>query len=554
MKPRPPSSNTVFCLALGLLLGACAAPPGPQPEPPGPSARDEQALERERALAEAEAAVATGDAIRGEFWLDAARPPEGAPVSPRYRRARAALQALREDPAGAALARIHEAIDRLRDYDAGRGVALMQLFEEVPSGRLLALSRGADRMAAWASLALSVRKDLLANEALLPAATRWEANHPGHPVRAAEYMELCWAYRQRFAAPERIAVLLPARGGLVAAGEAIRDGLLLSWLDRPAASQLDFIFHGDDPSEALSAYQRAAADGYQWVIGPLRREATQLIADLLEPPVPALLLNDPLRAPARRPGGPVVFNLSLSQQAEVTSLARRIRDSGYQRAILLVVDNAWGQGVVEHFLPPFEAAGGEIVDVARFDARQADHADTLAQVLRIEDSRQRKSALQTALGLPLEFEASRRDDFDVLFLIAEPVLGRQIRPQLRFFDAGDKPIYAMGRIYSGLPDPGADQDLNGVRFAATRNAIDAAPSRTPLASLRGGAFGALHAIGADAWGILPWLEFLQKDPDLAYPGASGQLRLAPDGSLHREPVWARFENGRPVADLPAGNP
>ena len=44
------------------------------------------------------------------------------------------------------------------------------------------------------------------------------------------------------------------------------------------------------------------------------------------------------------------------------------------------------------------------------------------------------------------------------------IIGRQIRPLLRYFFAGNIPVYATSQIYSGRPNPQRDADLNGVMF------------------------------------------------------------------------------------------
>lgn len=535
---------------LTLLLAACAAPVRQDVPVEDRQAASVAAEQRAQALAEAEAALARGDAGAAREYLEAARPPSGDRQAARYQRAIDALFELETDPAGQALARVAVAVDAMDTYDAAGGVALLQAFEDVPVERLESLSSGDTMLSAWAALALSVRRDLIANADLLAAANAWQAAHPEHLVQAPEYMELCWQYRQLFRPPGRIAVLLPQDGPQSAAAAAIRDGLLTGWLDRPGAAELEFLPVGNDPEAALADYLQAAQSGYQWVIGPLQRESTQLIAQLPDPPVPVLLLNDPPDASTlSTASGRRVFSLSLSQQAESRALARHLLDLGFARAIILAADDAWGHGVEAGFAEAFTASGGEVIATARFAAGESDHSEILTAVLRIEDSRQRKSDLQGALGLPLEFEPSRRDDFDVIFLAADPALGRQIKPQLRFFDAGDKPMFAMSRIFSGQINPAADQDLNGVWFAGTRTALPGSEGTPGLASVRSGAFGALLALGQDAWGVLPWMDLMGKDPGLGYPGATGTLRILADGTLLREPLWLQFEQGRPT--LPA---
>ena len=151
--------------------------------------------------------------------------------------------------------------------------------------------------------------------------------------------------------------------------------------------------------------------------------------------------------------------------------------------------------------------------------------------------------------MPLEFEPVRRQDVDVIFLAANSTQARLIRPQLRFHDAGDIPVSATARIYTGQPDRARNQDLNGIRFPATPWQLEhISKSEIPgFDSIRGGVLGSLFALGQDAWNMLQWLELMQMDPDFVFPGQSGFYRSANDTTLQREPAWAEFRRGRPVA-------
>ena len=171
----------------------------------------------------------------------------------------------------------------------------------------------------------------------------------------------------------------------------------------------------------------------------------------------------------------------------------------------------------------------------------------LTRLLRIDQSKQRKTDLQSVLGVPLTFEPSRRNDFDFVFLAATPVEGRELKPLLRFHNAADIPVYAMGRVYSGAIERTADQDLNDIIFPSTPWQLQAASETTLLPdSVRGGSFGNLYALGQDAWRLLPWIPLMQKDPDLWFAGGIGALRLRTDGRMYREPAWAKFSSGRPL--------
>jgi outer membrane PBP1 activator LpoA protein len=499
------------------------------------------------ALIYAELALESGDAERAEFYLQAARPHLDSSLQQEYQQLSRELEALLSDPDSQALAQAARLIADMTIFDSGRALEILQRLEPVPSGRLEGLPDGNRRLKQWAMVAVAVRRTLVGQQDLFEASKRWEATHPRHELSGTAFMELCWQYGQLFKPPARIAVLLPDEGNLAAAGQAIRDGLLSAFMDQPGGSELEFIAVADDPEIALATYRQTQQAGFDWMIGPLRRESVQNVADHGGGNPPGLLLNQFTPAP----GQPLdYFGLSLSQSLEAASLAELMLESGLRRTLVVVAEGAWGARVEAAFVQAYKAGEGEIVAVETFNTADADHSGRLTSLLKIEDSRQRKDSLQAALSLPLGFEPTRRDDFDAIFMAADPRLGRQLKPQLRFFDAGSKPVYAMSRIFSGHVDQAADQDLNGVVFATTRWSLALEDPSESFASLRGGAFGSLFALGKDAWNVLPWLDLLQKDPDLIFAGAVGQLRLGDSGELEREPVWARFSRGRPVEYLP----
>jgi outer membrane PBP1 activator LpoA protein len=239
--------------------------------------------------------------------------------------------------------------------------------------------------------------------------------------------------------------------------------------------------------------------------------------------------------------------MSLSQEAEAAAAARHAAASGFERAVVLAPESAWGERLTAAFEAEFLQDDRQIVGAARYVESQNDHSSVLERVLKLDASEARKRLLENTLQMPLEFEPARREDVDVIFLAASSMQAKLIRPQLRFLDAGDIPVYATGRVFSGQPDPAGNQDLDGLRFPALPWQLKHTDEESipDLASLRGGALSALFAIGQDAWNVLPWLDLMRSDGDFAFPGASGIYRMGRDGGLIREPAWAEFSGGVP---------
>jgi outer membrane PBP1 activator LpoA protein len=447
---------------------------------------------------------------------------------------------------------IIELVNSQPTYQPALALDIIRSLESVPSGQLTSMidSQAYDpEFTEWLELALQVRTTMINGSTVTAAANHWANYHYGHVVTQAGFSRLVSDYSTYFPEPSQVAVLLPAEGGLAAAAEAIRDGILSAYLDQPGESVIRFYSSGDNSDAAISAYTQAREDGATQIVGPLRVSSTRALAGLVEADVPVLLLNEASPdGPGVKDPASTVNSLLLSQTEEATAIAANTLSQGQMHAVVIVPGNEWGSRIETAFSATYESGGGQIAAVARFDPATSDHNDMLTRLLRIDESKQRKTALQVRLGgVPLGFEPIRRDDFDFIFMAANPAEGRELKPLLRFHDAGDIPVYAMSRVFSGKIQQGPDQDLNGIIFATTQWQLQSGDSAGPsLVSVREGAFGDLYAIGRDAWRVLRWLPLMRKDSDLSFPGDIGALHLQADGRLYRTPAWAQFSSGRPV--------
>ena len=457
-----------------------------------------------------------------------------------------------QNPSDRNLQEIQALSTSMSEYQPDLALEILRSLESVSSGQINAMIAGQTQdpeFTEWLELALQIRTTMIHGSSVTTAAKYWTDFHYGHAIAQDEFRDLVFRYNALFSAPSQVAILLPTEGGFASAAKAIRDGMLSAYLEKPGNSAIRFYASGQSSQSAIDAYLQASEDGATQIVGPLRIESTRALASMENLSIPVLLLNESSDSPPFTSDPNVVVNsLSLSQTEEATAIAEKALDQGYGNAIVIVPDTAWGTRIASAFATAFENGDGNISATARFITTMSDHSLILTQLLKIDESMQRKASLQSRLGIPLTFEPSRRDDFDFIFLAANAAQGRELKPLLRFHNVGDVPVYAMGRIYSGKSAQASDRDLDGIVFPTTPWQIQAADS-TELqpASLRDGALGNLYALGQDAWRMLPWLPLMQKDPDLWFPGDVGALRLEESGRLYRSPAWAQFSGGRPIS-------
>ncbi len=400
--------------------------------------------------------------------------------------------------------------------------------------------------------------------------SRWRADFPDHPAAESFVPRLVEEQRALAGGVRALAVLLPLTGRFDSAAAAARDGLLAAQFRGPDATRRPRVLIYDtagDPETAVARYREAVADGADFVIGPLHKEAVAAIARLRDLPVPVLALNtlDDLNGNAR------LFQFGLTPEDEAIQIAERISREGHQRGLALVPDNEFGLRMLKSFQRRFEELGGTILEAQLYDPQQRDHTTPIIRTLAIDESRTRHRILRTVLDTNLVAEPRRRRDAEFVFMVANPEQGRLLRPQLRFHHASDLPVYASSHVYTGTPDRSRDSDMDGVAFTDMPWTIAPGASiaevRAELAAHLPGPLERnprLFALGYDAYRLAPVLRHqpgLLREP---VPAATGALWLDRSGRIHRQVTWAIFRSGvarelqAPAApdtdfeDLPAG--
>ncbi|MBI2381538.1 MAG: penicillin-binding protein activator [Gammaproteobacteria bacterium] len=537
-----------MALSIALLAG-CAA--GPKPEPAAeqrPAARAGIAtaqLQRARAQLEAR----QGQAALAE--LSTVPTPEALPAAElqQYRELRAQALDLAGDWQGAAAERL--ALLRGTQGEGARAAReqLWRVLRRQRAESLVAARAAATdpELAGWLELA-----GLTATFAIDPARLNreveaWRAAHAGHPAASTLPEELAEPKAAALLAyaPRQIALLLPQSGPLAATANLIRDGFLAAYYHRATAEQPQIRLYDTAAEDPLAAYARARAEGADFVVGPLEKEAVAKLNAATLLPLPTLSLN---RSDKPGPHKSHFYQLGLIPEDEAMRLAERAAADGKRRALSLMPRNLLGQRLGQSLQTQFGAAGGQVAETVYFD-RGPLMEGALKDGLGLMDSQRRFEAIKALTGLKLAFEARRRGDIDSLFLSASPEEARQLKPLLNFYNAGELQVYASNRLYAG--DPTADRDLEGVAFPdqpwlIAQSAELAALRGLVRASLPAGVDkrqGRLFALGFDAYLLIPELHALHNQPGRRLAGLTGELELTTNGWLVQHQPWARIVRG-----------
>ncbi len=399
----------------------------------------------------------------------------------------------------------------------------------------------------WMELAMAVRAPGLELDQQGRTIRGWQNDWPGHPAAQVLPSELQLIASLAESRPEKIALTLPLKGPLAAAGKAIRDGFIAAYYQDASVDRESTEIRVIDTSNAAfdELYTKLAGEDVDLIVGPLEKEALAALTAMNTLPLPALGLNY-LPAGKKAPEG--LYQFGLSAEDEARQIADRLDAQDIQHALVLIPQGEWGDRVEAALNQRMADNGTQALDIERF-FREDNLRAVTADLLGISVSRDRAIQVERTIGLDVEFEPRRRQDAEAIIMVAEPTIARQFKPLFAYYFGGDLPVYSPSIVYEGTPDPARDRDLDQVIFTDTPWILsEDNPLKTEASKhLSGtqGQLGRLFAMGADAWQLSKRLPLLKQVESAEIQGQTGVLTMAADGSIHRQQLWAKFQNGRP---------
>lgn len=318
--------------------------------------------------------------------------------------------------------------------------------------------------------------------------------------------------------PVKLAVLLPLSGNLATAAAPVRDGFLTGYYgETRRRPEVNFY---DTSTGAIAAYDRAVAEGNDFVVGPLGRDEVGALFNRGTLPVPVLALN---RAQMQPPAGNASF--SLSPEDEGIGAAEFLLDRGARRVLVVSADDETQRRAVNALRERLAERGGTVTDIVSEGV--ADFAPF----------------------------AAKDGGIDAIFLAVRGSVARQLMPRLALAGLAGKPRVATSQLLSGTGKAEEDRVLDGIAFPSeswNTRGVRGLPSPASAAAMLPNAKGPaarLFAFGFDAWLITAYLERLATSAD-GISGATGVLRIDGFGNVQRTPGWSTFSNGVavPLAD------
>ncbi|HPY39486.1 MAG TPA: penicillin-binding protein activator [Thiolinea sp.] len=312
-------------------------------------------------------------------------------------------------------------------------------------------------------------------------------------------------------AAENLAVLLPNSGALGAVSKEIYQGM------KDAGNRTGSVtttrLYATTAANVLNQYQQAATEGADLIVGPLDKDALDvLLANSSSLTVPVLSLNYATDGQS----SPALYQFGLSPEDEARQVAAVATQRGLRQALVLVPDSQWGNRLAEAFTAAYQSAGGQVVNSVAYPN------STTKNYLE---------SLQTAL--------TNSNGVQMVFLGASPTQARLMKPLLQA-QAPDLPVYATSHVFSGKVEKSKDSDLEGIIYTEVPFVLQSLQQGS-LDQLK---YPRLYALGVDAVSVAKNLPGLVQNQHIQ--GYTGDISLGQNRLLQRRLTMATFKDGLPT--------
>ena len=339
---------------------------------------------------------------------------------------------------------------------------------------------------------------------------------------------------------ENIAVLLPLSGVYKNIAKSIQQGMIAAIYQNDRSQQLTFYDTGSQGESFSNAWYSSIESGAELIIGPLEKNSISQLTQINSSSIPVLLLNQIDQE--NNPFG--FYQFSLSQDDEIINAATRLIAENKKRIMLLAPESESGRKLAKAFEVELNYLGGQVVSYDFYPESTHDYSREIKQALGLNDSRLRARKLQALMPEKLVNTPQIRPDIDAIFILAKPKQARLIKPQLKFYQASNVPVYSTSQIFSNSISPAKDKDLDGIKFCQSHFIINPMSLQDDLkfdvSDINNKKY---FAFGFDALTINPKLEWMQRMQNQSVQGLTGKLTVDGNGKIHRELGWAQFNRG-----------
>ena len=355
----------------------------------------------------------------------------------------------------------------------------------------------------------------------------WAQLYPDHPAASSPP----FTASLRHPSLDELVILLPRRGQLSIASDAIRHGIMMAYFEDSSkrrfmpAPRVRFVDVDSTPvkTQVLQAFEAGASA----VVGLIDKQNVESVLAIDQLPGPMLALN---RVEGQVPSSPEVKQFSFVVTDESNYLAKELVRRGLERVVLFSCNHSWAQRARASFLNSMDSE--KILANVVF-ASPDSIISSVADGLAVTASQERHAELERILQRTIVSEDRRRQDIDAIVAFVDESEVETFLAALRYHFASDIPLFlSESAIRSGLPvDVPNGTVVTGTTWLVDENlAIEDALEQLglPRTAL------SLITFGADAYRLINRWDELQANDRVI--GAGGIYEEVSQGVIHREPI------------------
>ncbi len=429
----------------------------------------------------------------------------------------------------------------------GNQQALWQSLMNVPMTELKSYLQNTFRgeYQGWLALAIIAKENQGDLDEQVRRLDNWQQQWADHPASRDLPGGLELIKELAASRPQQVALLLPLTGKLAAYGKSVRDGFIAAMYQTRQRGgmvpQLK-IYNTESNDDFIGLYYQAVDEGAELIVGPLEKQRLSLLFDQLSLPVPTLALNrlENYGEPPQQ-----LFQFGLAPQDEAQQVADIAFLENHRQALIISPKGEWGDKVSQSFINRWNQLGGEVIAQSIYSG-QEDYSNSIKQALLLQSSEDRAKRIRKLLGQSIEFSPRRREDIDMVFLLARPHQARSIKPLLAYHYAGDLPVYGTSRLYSGYDDS-KDRDINGIQFTDMPWILNQpSPLHQQISAEidQSKQYQRMIALGVDSYRLHPRLRQLQETANSRVYGQTGTLKLNTRREIERQMLLAQIKRSK----------
>lgn len=325
---------------------------------------------------------------------------------------------------------------------------------------------------------------------------------------------------------KNIAVLLPFSGDYANISLQIRNGLLKNHFANQSDLKIRF-YDSSDLSELKQTYLTAIHQGAEWVIGPLRKEAIETLAELKPENLLALnQINDPN-----------IKQFNFKSESEATQITHKLQYHDFKRIGILTSTASSDTNLAQHIMYNWIQTEGNHAVLKTYPTQRPNLRNALGSVINEPESEARKNNLKWLFKEKIHFAPRLRQDLDAIVLLGSTERLAVFKPQFKFFDL-NLPTYGSSKLTPAqLKQTPPNKDLSHLIFPTMTAALKETSLKTPF-----------EAFGWDSLTLVLNQENLAPGICLN-KGMTGKLSMQ-DNLIDHTFTWAQYDRYGYITEAP----